>query len=115
MKAVIFLFPFMMLMTSGCATHSRSLTLGGASGVAIGVGTGATAYPGYRGKGQTRNALIGAGIGLGVGLISSYLLHGHVEKRLEAQRYQQDERLRFGDLPPNPFSPTNYRFKNSGN
>ncbi len=113
MRAVIWLFPFLMMFVTGCATRTRSLTLGGAGGVAIGAYTGSAVYSGPDKKVQMRNTLMGAGIGLGVGLLTSYLLHDHVEERLEVQRYEQDERLRFGDLPPNPFNPANQRFLES--
>jgi hypothetical protein len=110
MKAVIWIFPFLLMFSSGCATRTRSLILGGAGGVAIGGYTGSAIYSGPEKQIQTRNTLLGAGIGLGVGLLTSYLLHDHVEERMSTQRYEQDERLRFGDLPPNPFNPTNQRF-----
>ena len=110
MRAVIWLFPFLCMSMSGCATRTRSLILGGVGGVAIGGYTGSAVYSGPEKQIQTRNTLLGAGIGLGVGLLTSYLIHDHVEERMSFQRYEQDERLRFGDLPPNPFNPANQRF-----
>jgi len=110
MRAIILIVPFMFMLISGCATRTRSLILGGAGGVAIGGYTGSAVYSGPENRIQTRNTLLGAGIGLGVGLLTSYLLHDHVEERMSTQRYEQDERLRFGDLPPNPFNPANQRF-----
>lgn len=110
MRAVILIVPFLLMNLAGCATRTRSLILGGAGGVAIGGYTGSAVYSGPQNRIQTRNTLIGAGIGLGVGLLTSYLLHEHVEDRMSSQRYEQDERLRFGDLPPNPFNPANQRF-----
>jgi hypothetical protein len=110
MKTVIWIFPFLFMSLAGCATRTRSLILGGAGGVAIGGYTGSAVYSGPEKQIQTRNTLLGAGIGLGVGLLTSYLLHDHVEERMSSQRYEQDERLRFGDLPPNPFNPANQRF-----
>jgi len=100
----------MILMVSGCASRSRSLILGGAGGVALGAYTGSAVYSGPQNQIKNRNTLMGAGIGLGAGLLASYLLHDHVEERISTERYQQDERLRFGDLPPNPFNPANSRF-----
>ena len=110
MKTVIWIFPFLFMSLAGCATRTRSLIFGGAGGVAIGGYTGSAVYSGPEKQIQTRNTLLGAGIGLGVGLLTSYLLHDHVEERMSSQRYEQDERLRFGDLPPNPFNPANQRF-----
>ncbi len=110
MKAIIWSFPFLLMLISGCATRTRSLILGGAGGVAIGGYTGSAIYSGPNKQIQTRNTVLGVGIGLGVGLLTSYLLHDHVEERMSASRYEDDERLRFGDLPPNPFNPANQRF-----
>ena len=90
-----------------CSTRSRSLILGGAGGVALGGYTGSAVYSGPKRQIQTRNTVMGVGIGLGVGLLTSYLLHNSVEERFSTQKYYQDERLRFGDLPPNPFNPAN--------
>ena len=113
MRAIILIIPFMFMLISGCATRTRSLILGGAGGVAIGGYTGSAVYSGPENRIQIRNSLLGAGIGLGVGLLTSYLLHDHVEERMSTQRYEQDERLHFGDLPPNPFNPANQRFLES--
>ncbi len=95
------------IFVSGCATHLRSLTLGGASGVAIGAFTGSAARYGDNPSSQVTNTLIGAGLGLGIGLLASHLLHVNVEERISSNQYEEDERIRFGDLPPNPFSPAN--------
>ncbi len=88
---------------SGCATKTRSLTLGGASGVAIGAYTGSAVYAGPKNQIKTRNTIAGAGIGLAVGLLVSHYLNNHVEERMQLLRLKNDERLHFGDLPPSPF------------
>lgn len=93
------------LSLSACSSLPRSLTLGGAGGLAVGAYAGSAVYSGPRNQIQTRNTLMGAGIGLGVGLLTSYLLHDHVQGRVNDIEAANDERLRFGDLPPNPFSP----------
>ena len=111
MRVVIWTLPFMMmLLGGGCASRSRSLTLGGAGGLALGAYTGSAVYSGPQNQIKNRNTFMGAGIGLGVGLLVSYLLHDHVDERVTSEQYNQDERLRFGDLPPNPFNPANNRF-----
>lgn len=97
----------LMLLSSACASRSRSLALGGSSGFVIGATSGSIVAHGDNVNRQISNTLIGAGIGLGVGLLSSYLLHNYVEERIENLTYEEDERIRFGDLPPNPFSPSN--------
>ncbi|NCN41223.1 hypothetical protein GW916_08225 [bacterium] len=93
-------------LLTNCATKSRSLILGGAGGVAIGGYTGSAVYAGPKNQIKNRNTIMGAGIGLGVGLLVSYLLHNEADKRMQSLRLQNDERLHFGDLPPNPFSPS---------
>ena len=70
MRAIILIVPFLFMSLSGCATRTRSLILGGAGGVAIGGFTGSAVYSGPEKRIQNRNALMGAGIGLGVGLLS---------------------------------------------
>jgi len=114
-NAVMWIIPFMVLSVTGCATRSRSLILGGAGGVAVGAYSGSAVYSGPQKQIQNRNTLLGAGLGLGVGLHTAYLLHDHVEDRMSSFRYEQDERLRFGDLPPNPFNPANQKFLETPN
>ncbi len=109
MRANIWLFPFLILLVTGCATRTRSLILGGAGGVAIGAYVGSE-RPNASKQNENRNTLLGAAIGAGVGLLSAYLLHDHVEERMKSFGIEEDERLRFGDLPPNPFNPANQRF-----
>ena len=111
MRTIILILPFVftVLGLSGCASRTRSLILGGAGGVAVGAYTGSAVYSGPKNQIQNRNTIMGAGIGLGVGLLTAYLLHDYVEDRLKTQRSEQDERLHFGDLPPNPFNPINQR------
>jgi len=101
----IFLCTLSLALMVGCSSLPRSLALGGAGGVALGAYTGSAVYSGPQQQIHTRNTLLGAGIGLGVGLLTSYLLHGHVQDRMRIMEERNDERLRFGDLPPNPFSP----------
>ena len=95
---------FFALSLGACSSLPRSLALGGAGGLAVGAYTGSAIYSGPRKQIQTRNTIMGAGIGLGVGLLTSYLLHDHVQGRVNDVTEATDERLRFGDLPPNPFS-----------
>jgi hypothetical protein len=48
------------------------------------------------------NVALGAGIGLGVGLLTSYITHRQVEDDRQSYLSQQTE-MHFGDLPPSPF------------
>lgn len=108
----IYLAILLSALLTNCATQNRSLILGGASGVAVGGYTGSAVYAGPKDQIKNRNTLMGVGIGLGVGLLASYLLHEEADKRVQSLRLQNDERLHFGDLPPNPFSPSPF-LKNS--
>lgn len=100
------LTPMLLALSLGaCSSLPRSLALGGAGGLALGAYTGSAVYSGPHNEIRTRNLIMGAGIGLGVGLLTSYLLHDHVQGRVNDVTQANDERLRFGDLPPNPFSP----------
>lgn len=87
-----------------CSSLTRSISLGASSGLAVGGGSGALMQANSS-KQRLTNSAIGAGIGLGIGILSSYLLHKNTEKRIKKLKPRIDERIRFGDLPPNPFSP----------
>ncbi len=93
-----------LAVLSACSTLSESLTLGGTAGAGIGAYTGALAYSGPKHEARAKNIAISASIGLGVGLLSSYLLHGVVDERVktEAADLRRTE-VYYGDLPPNPF------------
>lgn len=112
MRTILNILPITLMCVClfGCASRTRSLILGGAGGFVTGAYTGSAVYSGPKNQIQNRNTIMGAGIGLGVGLLTAYLLHDYVEERIKTQRSDQDERLHFGDLPPNPFNPINQRF-----
>ena len=93
------LFP--TLLTS-CATLNESMTLGAGIGALAG---GASTYVAQTTSGHSSslgNVAMGAGIGLGVGLIASYFTHKNVEDTRQACMADQTE-MHFGDLPPSPF------------
>jgi len=94
------------LLLSSCATQTKSLILGGLSGVTVGAAAGAIADNRDSGKRQSQNIGVGAAVGIGVGLLSSYLLDKHVNERLSGATSEMDNRIQFGDVPPNPFSPS---------
>ena len=102
----LYFYIFLSALLTNCATKPRSLILGGAGGVAVGSYTGSAVYSGLKNQIKTRNTITGMAVGLGVGLLTAYLLQQDVDKRITTLRLKQDERLHFGDLPPNPFSPT---------
>lgn len=92
-------------LLTACATQTRSLVLGGTGGVALGAYTGSAVYAGPKNQIKTRNTLLGTGIGLTMGLLTAYLLDQDGRRRMRSLKMQSDQRLHFGDLPPNPFTP----------
>lgn len=87
---------------SGCSTIDQSLELGATTGFASGA---LAVYAGHSAAGSKANleqVAMGAGVGLGIGLLTSYLIHGSVEEDRERRSADQTE-LHFGDLPPSPF------------
>lgn len=101
MKAVT-LACFAGLFCSSCSTMNQSFQLGGALG---GAGGALATYVGHTstgGKASLENVAMGAGIGIGVGLIAAYLTHKTVEEDRADLRDSETE-MHFGDLPPSPF------------
>lgn len=90
------------LLASGCSTMDQSLKLGGSLGAASGA---AALYAGYAATGaenRGRAAMLGATVGLGFGLLTSYLIHRQVDAEREDFSADQLD-MHFGDLPPSPF------------
>src|ERR1700692_213179 len=94
-------FSAALLSTTACSTLNESMQLG----AGLGALSGASAT--YAANSSPDNApsfdkiASGAAIGLGVGLITSYLVHNSVEA--DRQNYSQQPEMYFGDLPPSPF------------
>ena len=91
-----------ILVLPGCSTLNESLQLGATTGFVSGA---AATYAGYSAGGTKPNlesVAMGAGIGMGIGLITSYLVHRTVEEERAQGTFDQTE-MHFGDLPPNPF------------
>lgn len=90
-------------ITSSCATMNDSLQLGAALGMATGATAAAIGHTANTGSGAPFETIaIGAGIGLGVGLITSYFTHKAVEKERQGLHTDYTD-MYFGDLPPSPF------------
>jgi hypothetical protein len=91
-----------LLFSTGCSTINDSLQLGATAGFASGA---VATYAGYSAGGTKPNletVAMGAGIGMGLGLLASYLVHRSVEE--DRAQYSSDQtEMHFGDLPPNPF------------
>jgi len=98
----IFILMSLIAGLGGCATMHESLQLGASMGAITG---GAATYAGHSGSGKSASfgdVALGAGIGLGVGLLTSYITHQQVEERRQSLYSEQTE-MHFGDLPPSPF------------
>ncbi len=98
----IFILMSLVAGLSGCATMHDSLQLGAGMGALTG-GTATYAAYSSTGKSPSLGSLaIGAGIGLGVGILTSYITHQQVEER-RGSLYSDQTEMHFGDLPPSPF------------
>lgn len=100
MRAILFLTTLTAL-TTGCSTLDQSFRLGAATGTLAGA---AATYAAERTSGRQptlEDVGVGASIGLGLGLLTSYFVHQSViEDRDSAARQTE---IYFGDLPPSPF------------
>jgi hypothetical protein len=101
MKAISLGLCAMVLCTS-CTTMGQSFELGAATGI---LGGGLASYVGHtsaNGKAGLEQVAMGAGIGLGVGLITAFFIHRSVaQDRADGQADETE--MHFGDLPPSPF------------
>jgi len=95
------LVPIAALLSS-CATMNDSLQLGGGMGAVTGFAAVYAGHIGSEQKATFSDAAVGAGIGMGLGLITSYLVHRSVEEKRQSFQIDQTEMI-FGDLPPSPF------------
>lgn len=100
MKATLCLTAICALAT-GCSTLDQSFRLGAATGALAGAAAtfGAESAAGH--KPSFEDVGIGASVGLGIGLITSYFVHQAVVEDREAAVRQTE--IYFGDLPPSPF------------
>ena len=100
MRAILYVTTLAVL-TSGCSTLDQSFRLGAATGAIAGA---AATYAASRAAGNNptfEDVGIGASIGLGLGLITSYFVHRSVVEERESAARQTE--IYFGDLPPSPF------------
>ncbi len=91
-----------LLATCSCSTLSDSLKLGAGMGALTGA---AAAYGAHASSGQQPafgDVALGAGIGMGVGLLTSYIVHRQVESDRSTNQADSTQMF-FGDLPPSPF------------
>lgn len=94
---ILFLIPVL----ASCSTLNESMQLGSSIGA---VGGAAATYAAQSSNGEKpsfENVATGAGVGLVVGLITSYVTH----KKVKQSNGETDDNteMYFGDLPPSPF------------
>ena len=87
-----------LIASPGCATLGRSVTLGAASGGAVGIGMGAFADPGEDAQNRIRNLAIGTVIGSLIGAGAGFLLHQNVN----ADHSAIEEREKIEELKISP-------------
>ena len=100
MRAILYVTTFAML-TSGCSTLDQSFRLGAVTGSLAGAAATYAAERASVGQPTLEDVGIGASIGLGLGLITSYFVHRSVVEDRESAARQTE--IYFGDLPPSPF------------
>jgi hypothetical protein len=96
-----YLLPMALTLTS-CASMNQSLQMGMGLGTVAG---GAATYVGLSSNGSQpkfEDVALGAGIGMSIGLITSYFTHKSVEESRRDSKSAETEMF-FGDLPPSPF------------
>lgn len=111
MKPIILLSPIMALTVS-CTTLDQSFRLGAGTGALTGA---AATYASHSSNGTNpsiEEVALGASIGLGLGLITSYFVHQHVVEDREEMSRQTE--IYFGDLPPSPFVIPQPKLKKGG-
>lgn len=68
-------------LSTGCATQSKSLGLGGAIGAGTGAALGGIADPGKDGGYRTRNVIVGSALGGMAGMVTGSVIHESTEKQ----------------------------------
>ena len=97
-----------LLSTTACSTMNKSVELGGLLGAASGA---AAISAGEHSAGinpKSNDVNSGALVGLGLGILTSYIIYNGVEQ--ERNNGNSQTQMYFGDLPPSPFVfPSNQR------
>lgn len=108
----IFLIGTIVALTTSCTTLDQSFRLGAAAGGLTGA---AATYAAHSTNGRTpslEEVGLGATIGLGLGLITSYFVHQKVVEERDEMTKQTE--IYFGDLPPSPFVIPQPKIKKGG-
>lgn len=108
----ILLIGHIVALTASCTTLDQSFRLGAATGALTGA---AATYAAHSPNGRNpslEEVGLGATIGLGLGLITSYFVHQKVIEDREEMSKQTE--IYFGDLPPSPFMIPQTKLKKGG-
>lgn len=97
-KKIVFVFACPLF--AACSTLDQSFKLGATTGALAGAVATYTAESSAGRNAKLSNVGIGASIGMGIGLLSSYLIHQSVAEDRDESRKAD---FYFGDLPPSPF------------
>ena len=111
MKRILLLSPMVALSVS-CTTLDQSFRLGAVTGALTGA---AATYAGNSVSGRNpsiEEVGLGASIGIGIGLITSYFVHQQVAEDRDEMARQTE--IYFGDLPPSPFMIPQPKLKKGG-
>lgn len=100
MKRILFLSPLVAISVS-CTTLDQSFRLGAATGALTGAAATYAAGSTSGHQPSLEEVGIGASIGLGLGLITSYFVHQSVVS--DREEFSKQTEIYFGDLPPSPF------------
>lgn len=79
----VFLLLIVLSFATGCATHGRSIGLGGVIGAGTGAVLGGIINPGKNGQYRTRNVIIGAAAGGIAGSVAGAAIHENTEREKE--------------------------------
>jgi hypothetical protein len=90
-----------LFMTTACSTLNDSMQLGAGMGALTGAAATYTSQSATGKNPESQDVLLGAAIGMGIGMVTSYFTHKKVEEN-RLTLYQETE-MHFGDLPPSPF------------
>lgn len=101
LKQSVFLIP--VLAVSSCASLKDSMILGGAVGAASVAVPMAISQSTYNHKVDAGQVATSAAVGLGIGLLTSYIIHKTVEREVRPYSTSETPEMHFGDLPPSPF------------
>lgn len=101
MRKAHFIFLSTLPLLASCTTLDQSFRLGAATGALAGAAATYAAGSTSSKPPTLEDVGVGASIGIGLGLITSYFVHEAVVSDREDSAKQTE--IYFGDLPPSPF------------